>query len=200
MWCSYRPELDQVQLGPHPPEPAGDCSARRGCVLPAALDHPHAQHNRADDEQDAQELEAGRVIGLPGRHAGDADRNGKDGNQVLNGGLRSEASAPVRRSASFREPLEQVTGLAVQYPAHCIQGAETNSLGTTVLQHRHVGRREPDTLERPALRRRSGPRIRSRIPVRSRLSAAHVDPGQRRICMPRSAAGIGAIPYLQPSG
>jgi hypothetical protein len=40
----------------------------------------------------------------------------------------------VRRDGSFRDPLEQVTGLAVQHPAHGIQGAETNSLGTTVLQ------------------------------------------------------------------
>jgi hypothetical protein len=52
----------------------------------------------------------------------------------------------VRRGDSFRDPLEQVTGLAVEHPAHGIQGAETNRLGATVLQDRHVRRREPDTL------------------------------------------------------
>ena len=52
----------------------------------------------------------------------------------------------VPRGSSFRNPLEQVTGLAVEHPAHGIQGAETNSLGATVLQYRHVRRREPDTL------------------------------------------------------
>ena len=52
----------------------------------------------------------------------------------------------VRRGGSFRDPFEQVPGLAVQHPAHSIQSAETNSLRTTVLQHRDVRRREPDTL------------------------------------------------------
>jgi hypothetical protein len=58
----------------------------------------------------------------------------------------------VRGGGSFRDPLEQVTGLAVEHPAHGIQSAETNSLGATVLQHCHVCRREPDTLgELPTL-------------------------------------------------
>jgi hypothetical protein len=35
-------------------------------VLPAAQDHPHAQHNRAEDEQDAHELQARRIIGPSG--------------------------------------------------------------------------------------------------------------------------------------
>jgi hypothetical protein len=52
----------------------------------------------------------------------------------------------VGRGGSFVDPLEQVTGLAVEHPTHGLQGAETNRLGLTVLQHRHVGRREPDTL------------------------------------------------------
>jgi hypothetical protein len=34
-------------------------------VLLAALGGPHAERTRADDEQDAQEHEAGRVIGFP---------------------------------------------------------------------------------------------------------------------------------------
>jgi hypothetical protein len=57
-------------------------AARQLWVLPAALSGPHAQRTRADDEQDAQEHEAGRVIGLPehGRGAadgGDAERGGE---------------------------------------------------------------------------------------------------------------------------
>jgi hypothetical protein len=35
------------------------------CVLPAAAGDPHAYRNRADDEQDAQELAARRVIDPP---------------------------------------------------------------------------------------------------------------------------------------
>ncbi len=46
----------------------------------------------------------------------------------------------------FVDPLEQVTRLTAEYPAHGLQGAEANSPGTTVLQHGHVCRREPDTL------------------------------------------------------
>jgi hypothetical protein len=52
----------------------------------------------------------------------------------------------VRRNGSFSDRLEQVTGLAVEHPAHGLQGAETNSLRTTVFQHRDVRRREPGTL------------------------------------------------------
>ena len=43
-------------------------------LLPAAPGDPHAQRNRADDEQDAQELETRRVIGLPGHDAGGSAR------------------------------------------------------------------------------------------------------------------------------
>ena len=32
----------------------------------------------------------------------------------------------VRRGGSFLDPLQQVTGLAVEHPAHSLQGAETN--------------------------------------------------------------------------
>jgi hypothetical protein len=46
-------------------------------VLPAAQDHPHAQHNRAGDEQEAQELQARRIIDPSGHHTGDTDSDGK---------------------------------------------------------------------------------------------------------------------------
>jgi hypothetical protein len=52
-------------------------------VLPVALDHPHAHHNRADDEQGAQELAARRIIDPCGHHAGDADCDGKDDDQYF---------------------------------------------------------------------------------------------------------------------
>jgi hypothetical protein len=61
-------------------------------------------------------------------------------------GVPLEASVRVRRGGSFRDPLEQVTRLAVEHPAHGIQSAETNSLGATVLEHRYVRQREPDAL------------------------------------------------------
>ena len=43
-------------------------------------------------------------------------------------------------------PLEQVTGLAVEHPAHGFQGAEAHGLGPAVLQHRHVRGGEPDAI------------------------------------------------------
>src|SRR5699024_3476368 len=43
-------------------------------------------------------------------------------------------------------PLEQVAGLAVQDPAHCVQSIEADRLGPAVLQHRYVGRSDPDPL------------------------------------------------------
>src|SRR5215207_5713331 len=49
-----------------------------------------------------------------------------------------------RAGSSLLDPLEQITRLAVEHPAHCLQGAETDSLGATVLEHRHIGRCEPD--------------------------------------------------------
>jgi len=64
-------------------------------VLPVALDHPHAHHNRADDEQDAQELAARRIIDPCGHHAGDADRDGQDGNNSF---ANSSSISAFRRS------------------------------------------------------------------------------------------------------
>jgi hypothetical protein len=98
-------------------------------VLPVALDRPHAHHNRAEDEQDAQELEARRIFDPSGHHDSDAESDGKDGNEVLHGPFLQKLRYVVRRGGSFRDPLEQVTGLALQHPAHGIQSAETNRLG-----------------------------------------------------------------------
>src|SRR5215217_5272456 len=50
------------------------------------------------------------------------------------------------RAGSLLDPLEQITRLAIEHPAHGLQGAETNSLGATVLEHRHIRRCEPDPL------------------------------------------------------
>jgi hypothetical protein len=55
------------------------------CVLPAAQGDPHAYHDRADDEQDAYELEARRVIEPSVNDRDDSERDGKDGNHVLHG-------------------------------------------------------------------------------------------------------------------
>jgi hypothetical protein len=55
------------------------------CVLPTASGDPHAYHNRANDDQDAYELKARRVIGPSVGDGGDSERDGKDGNQVLHG-------------------------------------------------------------------------------------------------------------------
>lgn len=48
-------------------------------MLPAAPDHPYVQHNRADNEQDAYELAARRVIGFSVHDSGDAERDHKEG-------------------------------------------------------------------------------------------------------------------------
>jgi hypothetical protein len=53
--------------------------------FPAAEGDTHAYRNRADDEQDAHELAARRVIDPPGYDSGDAEGDGKDHNEVLNG-------------------------------------------------------------------------------------------------------------------
>jgi hypothetical protein len=115
-------------------------------VLATAEGSPDDYDNRADDEYDAQELEARRIIDPSCHQADDAESDGRDGNEVLHGVSLQGLRYVVGGGGSFRDPLEQVTGLAVEHPAHGIQGAETNSLGTTVLEHRHVRRREPDTL------------------------------------------------------
>jgi hypothetical protein len=115
-------------------------------VLPAAQGHPHAQRNRADDDRKAHELEARRVVSPTGHYAADADRDARTTTTYFMGHPFRDFGYPARLSGSFRDKFEQVSGLAVEYPAHCLQGAEANSLGTTVLQHRHVRRRQPDTL------------------------------------------------------
>ena len=48
-------------------------------VQSAAPEMPHAEHNGTDDDQEAYELSARGVIDPPGKDAGYADRNGKDG-------------------------------------------------------------------------------------------------------------------------
>src|SRR5829696_4224561 len=62
----------------------------------------------------------------------------------------STASMQCRMSAgsggSFLDPLEQVTWLAFEHPAHGLQSAEPNSLRATVLQHRDIRRCQPDPL------------------------------------------------------
>ena len=63
---------------------------RRLYLLPAALGGPDAQRNRADDEHDADELKARRVIGLPEDNAGDAERSGQKGDQGTSSGLLSK--------------------------------------------------------------------------------------------------------------
>jgi hypothetical protein len=69
-------------------------------VLPATPGAPHAERDAAEDEQDAQALEARRVIGLPEHDGGDADRDGQDDGEDEEIGLhripferRSESSA-----------------------------------------------------------------------------------------------------------
>jgi hypothetical protein len=52
-------------------------------VRPAVPGGPDAQRNCADDEHDADELKARRVIGLPEHHASDAERSDQKGEQVL---------------------------------------------------------------------------------------------------------------------
>ena len=91
-------------------------------------------------------MEARRIIGSSGHHTGDADGDGKDGKAYFMRVSRQRVRYLVRRNGSFCDPLEQVTWLAVEHPAHGLQGAETNSLGATVLEHRYVRQREPDAL------------------------------------------------------
>jgi hypothetical protein len=43
------------------------------CLCPAASRCPYAERDGTDDEEDAQPLEPGRVVGLPQHHAADAD-------------------------------------------------------------------------------------------------------------------------------
>ena len=52
----------------------------------------------------------------------------------------------VRRGGSLGDPLEQVAGLALQHPAHRLEGGEPDRLGAAVLQHRDVAGGEPDAL------------------------------------------------------
>src|SRR5687768_4747909 len=89
-------ERDQLRLQPGSRSHTSTVTHSRGrqvlsgdrhiaCVLAAAQDDPHAYRNRADDDQDAYELEARRVIGPSVNDGGDSERDGKDGNQVLHG-------------------------------------------------------------------------------------------------------------------
>jgi hypothetical protein len=55
-------------------------------VLPTAEGGPDDYDNRADDEYDAQELEAQRIIDPSGHHADDAESDGQDGSDVLHAG------------------------------------------------------------------------------------------------------------------
>ena len=52
------------------------------------------------------------------------------------------APSPARRDVVLRDPLQQVTRLALEDPAHRFQRAEADGLGPAVLQHGHVGRGE----------------------------------------------------------
>jgi hypothetical protein len=63
-------------------------------VLPAPLGGPDAHRNCANDERDADELEAWRVVGLPVHNAGDTERDGQNGNQVLQGVSCQRANPP----------------------------------------------------------------------------------------------------------
>jgi hypothetical protein len=80
--------------------------------------------------------------------------------------ISGQISVVVRRGGSLRYPLEQVTGLAVEHPAHGLQSAETNSLGTTILQHCNVRRREPDPLRALILRFASSTSMRTTMGIR----------------------------------
>jgi hypothetical protein len=52
-------------------------------VLIGALDGPHTERARADDEQDSNEDEAGRVVGLPEHGRGNAEGgNAQRGGEV----------------------------------------------------------------------------------------------------------------------
>jgi len=44
------------------------------------------------------------------------------------------------------DPLQQISGLALEHSAHRFQRAESHGLGAPVLQHGHVGRGEPDSI------------------------------------------------------
>jgi hypothetical protein len=51
-------------------------------VLPASPGG-HAEYERADDDENAQPLEAGRVVVPPEHDGGDTDRSGEDGVEEL---------------------------------------------------------------------------------------------------------------------
>ena len=50
------------------------------------------------------------------------------------------------RRRGLVDVLEQVAGLALEHPAHRLEGAEPDRLGAAVLEHRDVGRRQTDQL------------------------------------------------------
>src|SRR5829696_9165105 len=80
-------------------------AARRLYVLPAAPDHPYPQHNRADDEQDAYQLGARRVIVPPVHDDADAEGDGKDHSEILHGSpsLRPNTAVAGAGSASWMQ-------------------------------------------------------------------------------------------------
>ena len=65
----------------------------------------------------------------PPAHADDAESDGQDGNEGLHGVSRQGLRYVVGGGGSFRDPLEQVAGLAVEHPAHgiccCVMSAAT---------------------------------------------------------------------------
>jgi hypothetical protein len=85
-------------------------------VLPAALSGPHAERTRADHEQDAQEHQAGRVIGLPEHGRGDAD----GGDAERGGGIpfltASSSATPIaarRTPATAKSARPQTTSSVI---------------------------------------------------------------------------------------
>ena len=100
-------------VGPHPRIPP-ETAVRATCGPGQSL----RLHNRADDEHDAQELEARRIVGPSGHHAGDAESDGEDGNDVLHAGVPSEASVPGPPWRFIPRPTRAGHRLAAEHPAH----------------------------------------------------------------------------------
>ena len=84
--------------------------------------------------------------------------------RTFHGAVRTPVFGRPRSPPGYRRPqwrvdshqisvldvFEEVAGLALQHPAHRLEGREPHRLGAPVLQHRDVGRGEADQLREVA--------------------------------------------------